>query len=452
MTTWLAEQVLREQAEWQAFAAAALPPRASLLYVCRHDSNRRVYRAGARVAKVLRRGAAPPPLDQQLGREYTTLAGLDARAGTTYRPTFYRHREWEVLEMDAVEGEPLGVALAGRPPLDRIALRLRVARAVLRVNRRGVTHGDLNSSNILVGASDAVHLLDFGKAGHHRPAHAVWSEGEHLLLHQGGAGRRWLKGAVALRLAPVRALYQRRQRRLSAPVRRGPSSMPDLERLMEVWADTVRWRPAAAQWLSPYSLSVAGWHFNGWRPWPWWWERVRESVSFAGKSVLDIGDELGLLGAFALLAGARGSYIAGRGPTAIAASRAVAGLLGVQPTFAEPGLDLWPAACRFADVAAILSPATSPRAERGALRLLEQGGWPEALVATRSAGPNAGAALHRVGYTTVTPLIRSERYGTLLYATRAPAPPQAPLDPSSGITVKGNGGRPAPTVEAGVAS
>ena len=119
----------------------------------------------SRVAiKVLRQGLDSRRVLARFALEQQLLARLDhphiARlldAGRTADGQPY-------FVMEAVTGEPIARACAGRSLAQRLALFLQLADAVAHAHRQLLVHRDLKPSNVLVTADGQVKLLDFGIA------------------------------------------------------------------------------------------------------------------------------------------------------------------------------------------------------------------------------------------------------------------------------------------------
>jgi eukaryotic-like serine/threonine-protein kinase len=114
--------------------------------------------------KVLRHGLSADSARQQFDRERQVLARLShpqiARlidAGISARG-----EAWIALEY--CEGLPLLEYARRLDPRERIALMLRIARAVAVAHRSLVVHRDLKPGNVLVNADGDIRLLDFGIA------------------------------------------------------------------------------------------------------------------------------------------------------------------------------------------------------------------------------------------------------------------------------------------------
>ncbi|MGW2209692.1 protein kinase domain-containing protein [Streptomyces sp. NPDC001781] len=122
-------------------------------------------RLGRRVAvKIFRAGAEP-----EMERRFTEEAVLLARLQHPGLVTVYdagRHQGRAYLVMELVTGRTLRECLASGPLSPRRVTELgaALARALAHVHDVGIVHRDIKPSNVLLDASGAPHLADFGIA------------------------------------------------------------------------------------------------------------------------------------------------------------------------------------------------------------------------------------------------------------------------------------------------
>ena len=153
-----------------------------------------------------------------------------------------------------------------------------------------------------------------------------------------------------------------------------------------------------------------------------WWTRIREIVSFSGKSVVEIGASMGLLCSFALLEGARASRGIDGDAAIVDAAREIARVLGVAPAFevrcadaAEP----WEDRLTGADLAVALSVREWAGDHERLLRFL--GRHREVLYEGHDAVEIEEQRLRHMGFTDISLVLMTERHRPLLYACKREA-------------------------------
>jgi eukaryotic-like serine/threonine-protein kinase len=103
---------------------------------------------------------------QELVREARLAASLDHPSICTIHGVDYLGEE-PLLVMEHVKGIPLSKVIRGRRSVSvstALDFARQIASAVAHAHERGVIHGDLKSSNIMVGPDGHVTILDFGLA------------------------------------------------------------------------------------------------------------------------------------------------------------------------------------------------------------------------------------------------------------------------------------------------
>lgn len=105
-------------------------------------------------------------LDLSLREARTSLEAkllFDAkRAGVPTPPVYEVDRGEMRIVMEYVEGRPLKELLEGMGREERRRICRKIGRYVARLHRRGMVHGDLTTSNLLLTPGGELYLVDFG--------------------------------------------------------------------------------------------------------------------------------------------------------------------------------------------------------------------------------------------------------------------------------------------------
>ncbi|MFF9375758.1 protein kinase [Streptomyces griseoluteus] len=122
-------------------------------------------RLGRRVAVKFFRAGAEPELERRFAEEAVLLARLQHPGLVTVYDAG-RHQDRAYLVMELVTGRTLRECLASGPLSPRRVAELgaALARALTHVHDAGIVHRDIKPSNVLLDASGAPHLADFGIA------------------------------------------------------------------------------------------------------------------------------------------------------------------------------------------------------------------------------------------------------------------------------------------------
>ncbi|MFF4209559.1 protein kinase [Streptomyces sp. NPDC001796] len=122
-------------------------------------------RLGREVAVKLFRPDTDPRMEERFSEEAVLLARMQHPGLVTIYDAG-RHRGRAYLVMQLIKGETLRTRLAAGPlPPGRVAeLGAALAQALAHVHGAGIVHRDVKPSNVLLNASGAPHLADFGIA------------------------------------------------------------------------------------------------------------------------------------------------------------------------------------------------------------------------------------------------------------------------------------------------
>jgi hypothetical protein len=419
----LGRRVIREQEEWRHFVTAHLGEGAELVYISPLDSDRRAYRVSDRMAKVQRSPVGPSQNGQRLASEYAVLQRLRSDPALDRNPAFEEHAGWEILWYDYVEGEPLS-ELWRRPGFFRkLRLAVHTTRAVRRLHRQGVSHVDTQAPNYIGNGHGTIHPIDFGDAVVHRPFAAAAVDVRRFLFGRYGLAQRMVKALFLCLWPNSQQLYRNVKLKRVAPF--SVTSLDGLNGdggggLLEGWRRSARWNTTAGHWLAYSSLTIGGVHFSGWRPWLLRWTWIREAVSFEGKSVLDLGCNVGLFCSFALLEGASSAVGVDADPDALDAAALIASGLGVFPIFKRillKGDDDWERLLPKTDIVAAMSIAEWVDDKKALLRFLSR--VPELIYEGHESMRVERDRLRRAGFQNIRVLAVTERGRVLFHATRA---------------------------------
>lgn len=323
---------------WTDIASRVLGPDARLIAVSRYLCDSRVYAANGRVAKIRCKPApgekAYIPLDTEA--EILDLTGRSAEFGTD--------EDWEYLLQDRIDGTTFSTHLFEQQETvyglrDKLRVLRRTIPELRAAHRQGISHGDLRPENLMI-TDHGVSLIDFDRALRLSPLKSAYRDWV-------GVGPRSLRSPypfwklALFALAPkVRSAGLRLRGALTSPkaelIASADQDLADLER---AWRTAELSKAnAAGQNQAYYAFSYRGRHFPGERAWYSRWDPIRTSVDFEGKSVLELGCNMGMLSTFATLSGAVSAHGVDHDADIVDAARLVAQALGSDATFDQ--LDL----------------------------------------------------------------------------------------------------------------
>ena len=311
------------------------------------DPARRYGVAGDLFFKISLRAAEGPPgrpadlrVEADLLRRCQGIPGIPSFVGWTQSDAA---RVLVVRRLDAV---PLNQLEIGWLRLGAVLLAL--ARLVVRLAWRGVSHDDLRPENILLDRAGRIHLIDFDRASSGRFAGCLARSLLGLCLARAPVSNSmWapLRERVQTSLPPAALRLLKRPRGRPARAEALPPLPPDAgPALTELHA---AWRLAAASGASAPGAALAyhqlewqGLQLPGERPWAERWRGLERITRYRGRRVLELGCNLGLLSTFLLKeAGAAAALAVDRDPLILEAAARAAAAYGVAPTFRALDLD-----------------------------------------------------------------------------------------------------------------
>lgn len=286
-------QVLAEEREWDLITDE-LAPEGILISVSPSIGDSRIYRTADGAVKIRRANAGAQTGVQPLEQEATVLrrAGRRAEAGTI--------GDWEYLTTPYIPGRNLGHVLGPGARWQKAVVA--TASEVLRLNRRGISHGDLRAENVLIDEAGRVMLIDFDRSRVMPPSQALLRDWIGLTPFSGGSSLAQLAFYMAFPKARSIVLRVRARIRPRAPQPQGDPVTVALDRAWRVAEESNANAPGHR--IAYYAWTFKGRHYIGERPWAFRWEFLRKAVQFKGKRVLELGSNMAMTSAYALLHGA----------------------------------------------------------------------------------------------------------------------------------------------------
>lgn len=326
-------EVLREEQDWCEVVERLLGE-AELLAVSRHIGDSRAYRHDDTVAIIRRRGGALPGGVRGLGYEARVLTHIGIPA------EFIEVGDWQALVTRHIPGDTLEQLAEGLSLSARVRLVFGVAQSLRSLHRQGVAHRDLRPDNVIIDNEGRPILIDFDRALVTRPVRAAIAD----WVGFGPSGftyNPFWKFTLYTIAPKIRTALLRIRARVGDPAESLPASSGDetSRTLRDAWSLAQR-SPSNApgQGLAYYAFSYRGTHYPGERAWYHRWEAIKRSVDFSGKSLLELGCNLGLLSSFATLYGATEAVGVDMDPMILRAASLVASTLGASARFEKADL------------------------------------------------------------------------------------------------------------------
>jgi len=428
--------LIKEISEWEDMIRITIGDNTELLHVSSSSSDIRIYRKGNRVLKI--RKLTPATVTgrpNSLEDEFLVLQWLNRKAPAhilcPQAITYTNHPGWEQMEMTWVP-PPASTDPVVAPYIETTQSLIRLAKVIWRLNRAGVSHGDIRPDNIGLNSAGQIVVLDFDQAasGHWlrcalrdflgipflgRAAQITFLD--RVMAHG------WIK-PLANRVESLRCKLRRR---------RNPDGGPyDWEaRINARCSETLiglrkAWRTAAISnanspgaGIAYYSLDINGLHLPGERPWLQRWLVIAKTTDFQGKRVIELGCNMALLSCYARLSGARAALAADINADVLTAATELSKVLGVEIETQRVDFDndvKWEELLGQGDIVTALSLTYWLKDKDRLWRYIAK--FPEVIFEGHETVGEVEQRLRRAGFTKVTRIGLSERNRPIYHGMR----------------------------------
>ncbi len=237
-----------------------------------------------------------------LKKEYEILKLSNAVNGTPKELHYHKNELYELLFLSYLPGEQLRNQQLNF--IQTVKVTFQVLKILVRLSGKGICHNDVTPQNVLLTDKNNASLVDFDQAVRTTIVKAF--AGNILGIKSG-------ESKVSYGLNTIFKDYLRKHfpnflyfiKRLLG---RNPefenhelpeindSADPRLKKLLEAWRLAQKSNASApALPLAYYAIDFAGYHFPGERPWDNRWNRLKNVSDYSGKTILELGCNMGLL-------------------------------------------------------------------------------------------------------------------------------------------------------------
>lgn len=360
--------------------------------------------------------------------EAAILERLTGVSGVPRVLSAHRVEDLEVLVMSRMSGERLGSWDLNL--ISALWVWLRLSLLVLRVSWRGVSHNDITLDNVLLGGG-RICLIDFDQASEA----SLWQCSRRAFLGRRSSELRifgsmpsllkdLLRGCLP---SPIIKLVRRlRGQNYWQDVRPGlppvdQGAPKEIQLLREAWSIAQCSDASSPGALQAYfSFDYRGYHWPGERPWAKRWAILSHVTDYTGKKVVELGCNMGLLGAFLLrYAGAESVVAVDRDPEIIRAAELVGDALGARPDLRVVDLDnddSWEDSIGVAELVFCLNVLNWVNDRERLEHYLA--GFPELVYEGHASPEEELARISRLGFSSVSLVAISERGRPLIHGRK----------------------------------
>ncbi len=354
------EEIKKDIEEWDEFINKFLSPSARLASISLFDGNRRVYRLNNRIFKIRKVIPESHIRENNFSGEYNILQKLKNVKGVCQNAQYNHSNGWEWMGYDCADGDTMENLLREKRIEKKIIIMIKIFWIIIRINLCGIAHRDIKPGNIIIGANNVVHLIDFDQAIVTSPLKAIFIDvfgigsrknvgyySFRKLVKQNYGKLSFLLISIIRPLRVLKKIIGVKKNDQKPQISNGKIEVPYIMYLKRAWEIAkISNANSPGNNIAYYDLNVGGCHFPGERSWLLRWTEISKfkNVNFRNMKILECGCNLGLFSAFARRAGAKECVGVDCNKEILAGARLVSRALNVDNYFFQINFDsdeLW---------------------------------------------------------------------------------------------------------------
>jgi len=237
-----------------------------------------------------------------LKKEYEILKLSDAVKGIPKALHYHKNELYELFLLSYLPGVQLhNLQLSF---FQTVKVTLKVLKILVRLSISGICHNDVTPQNVLLTDKSNVSLVDFDQAVRTTIVKALAGNilgiksGESIVSYGlNTIFKDYLRKHFPNFLYSTKRLLGRNQEfeKHELPAINDDAD-PKLKQLLDAWRLAQKSNASApALPLAYYAIDFKGYHFPGERPWNERWDRLKNVSGYSGKTILELGCNMGLL-------------------------------------------------------------------------------------------------------------------------------------------------------------
>jgi tRNA A-37 threonylcarbamoyl transferase component Bud32/2-polyprenyl-3-methyl-5-hydroxy-6-metoxy-1,4-benzoquinol methylase len=281
----------------------------SLIYESKFDPARCVYFYNGKIIKSRKidKDVSSQLRQNDLKEEFEILKLCSGIKGVPENPHYCNNGRFELLFIDYLFGTQLINLKLTFDVLIKIIPKL--IRILTRLSEKGICHNDIVPRNILVSENISISLIDFDQATVTTPAKAF--AGNFLGINIGNSKvnysfstiiKHYIKQkfpTLSVRIKKILGRADDNEKTKLPEIKK--YAKPELLSMLNAWQIAQESNASAPGVnIAYYGFDFMEYHFPGERPWADRWNVLKNISDFSGKTIVELGCNMGLLSTFLL--------------------------------------------------------------------------------------------------------------------------------------------------------